>query len=843
VGINEYEQRFRERFVHRYDGICSGWTVPEQEALVPGRYAGAEWRSYMDATTRMWELRDDWTKRYAWAVPSEEALDAVAALSPLVEVGCGNGYWASLLRARGARVDCFDTATIYKPGTHGRLTHPYVPIAVGDEFRATQMYPDSTLLLCWPPYDSPMAANALRSTRAEFVVFVGEVYGCTASDEAMQLLGHGSSGWYDDDDEQRPSEPTPLFHEFREIEIPRWRGMHDYVGLYRRGREALVQEESNGRMSAMKVRSAVAAALGALAVLAPGAVASTPSHFGRMFPRLPGLTSPTSQQLADLAQTMLDDNTDDGLNNLAVPSGFTYFGQFIDHDLTLDTSPSPTSFVDPTKLTNGRTFRFDLDSLYGGGPDVSPQLYEADGEHLRVQDPSPNDVRDLPRNPDGSAVLVEGRNDENELIAQVHTMMIMAHNRLVDEGDTFREAQRTLQLNYQWAVVHDYLPNIVGQDVVDSILRRNGDVRTRFYKPSSDHPMTPVEFSVAAFRFGHSEVRKQYELNEDSGKIDVFSFTDPDLRGGRPLPAGRQAEWSNFFSELVDPADADGINHSRLIDTKISSSLFQLPIPGAEAQGSNVLAYRNMIRAKFYRMPSGQDVAKTMGIKPITPAQLNLGRAFRHGTPLWYYILAEAQRRENGLVLGPVGARIDAEVFLRLLDLDQRSYLHVRHFTPDPEIAGEDGVLTLSDLFVFAGVADLPDASAPDVTTQGQPAALTTLTAPVVSTPAPAAVEPPAPTPATTPTPEPSPPVTTTPTETTPTETIPAPPPPPVDPPLTDLVKQQVLSTLQANGGWMSTAAIRDAVGVPPRLALQALLADGRVERDVRSDDVYWRAT
>jgi hypothetical protein len=415
-----------------------------------------------------------------------------------------------------------------------------------------------------------------------------------------------------------------------------------------------------------------------------------------MFPALPGFVAPSNDQIAVLAQTQLDPDADSG-NNAAVPSGFTYFGQFIDHDLILDTALPPTAPVDPTTLKNSRTFRFDLDSVYGGGPSVSPQLY-ADGKHFKIQAPNPNGVRDLPRNRDGSAILVESRNDENEIISQLHTAFLAYHNKLIDSGLTFAKAQATVIADYQHIVLTEYLPAVLGRAVVDATVNGKGK---RFYRPlGNGAPYTPVEFSVAAFRFGHSEVRKTYELNEDTGKVPVFSFTEPDLRGGRQLPAGRQIEWGNFFSQLTDPDDADGINLTRKIDTLISASLFQLPIPGAEATGSNVLAFRNMTRGKFYGLPSGQDVAKAYGVQPLTPATLHLGPGFDTGTPLWYYLLAEAERAEGGLTLGPVGGRLVADVLVKVLDMSQSAG---HDYAPGLEID------TMSDLLVAAGVAEEPE--------------------------------------------------------------------------------------------------------------------------------------
>jgi len=238
----------------------------------------------------------------------------------------------------------------------------------------------------------------------------------------------------------------------------------------------------------------------------------------------------------------------------------------------------------------------------------------------------------------------------------------------------------------------------------------------RFYDPGNDpdHPMTPVEWSVAAYRFGHSMVRFDYKLNDETedqpdDKVTVFDPTGAnDLHGGRALPANRQILYGYFFRELTDTDDIPLINYARLIDPHISKPLFMLPIPGAEASGSNVLAYRNLVRGKFYGLPSGQDVAAAMGIDPIPARRFgSLGDAFARHTPLWYYILAESARVAGGQVLGPVGGRIVADVFVKLLEVDDSSILNTR-FTPKPPIASAPGQLTISDLLLYAGVAPPP---------------------------------------------------------------------------------------------------------------------------------------
>lgn len=422
-----------------------------------------------------------------------------------------------------------------------------------------------------------------------------------------------------------------------------------------------------------------------LVVLAAGALAATlalpaqaspdPSLFGRMYPA--EVSNATAQELADLAQTQLDPNADADNNPTGLTSAFTYFGQFVDHDLTLDTSPSPTATVDPTTLVNNRTFSLDLESVYGAGPAGSPQLYQADGTHMLV---NPNRF-DLPRNLDGSAVLIEKRNDENQILAQIHAAFLAFHNAQVDSGLNFKEARDVTTAAYRHIVMTEFLPHIVSTATLAEAKDALKKGKLGFYDPGKKkEPMTPVEFSVAAYRFGHSQVRLAYRLNGDNSdgnaangvcdNLQVFSLTNPgaSLMGGRPIPLDRKIAWGQFLAELPQPAGCAGVqlrNISRKIDHLLSASLFRLPIPGAEATGSNVLGFRNLIRSKFYDLPSGQSVARAVGATPLSVPQA--GPTFENNTPLWYYILAEAGQTTNGATLGPVGGRIVAEVFVDVL--------------------------------------------------------------------------------------------------------------------------------------------------------------------------------
>ncbi len=450
----------------------------------------------------------------------------------------------------------------------------------------------------------------------------------------------------------------------------------------------------------------------------PVAEAADTNKFGRMFPQLPAFVSPTPEELTDLSLCMQDPNAVEQ-NNDGITAGFTYLGQFIDHDLTLDTEPQPTDSVDPTKLVNRRTFFFDLDSVFGGGPTKSPQLYEVDSPRMLIQEFTDVDgkpVRDVPRNANGSAIISDGRNDENQIIAQIQVAFIKFYNRLVDDGFTHSAARRTTTEYYQWVVLHGFLPHLVGRRRVSAALIQQALGRN-YIKAL---PSAPVEFSVAAYRFGHSMVRNAYRMN--TAAFPVFNPSAEDLHGGRPILAVKLIDWGNFFTALAGPGNV--VNISRQIDPLLTASLFNLPIPGAAPQGSNNLAFRNMLRAKFYGLPSGQDVAKTLRLPELSAKSLNpTGLPMHHplcpvptaapafaasldkGTPLWFYILAESRAVKDGAQLGPVGAHIVVDVFLRQLRNSTPSIIK-SHFIPRPPIAPALGRFEMSDFLTFAGVAD-----------------------------------------------------------------------------------------------------------------------------------------
>ena len=255
--------------------------------------------------------------------------------------------------------------------------------------------------------------------------------------------------------------------------------------------------------------------------LALSAGAAPQQTFGRLFPDLPPYNAPddatldllTAETASDAPGPMLDSGNASDNNPDDVPAFFTYFGQFLDHDMTLDSLPLPADFVDPTTIPNDRDQRLNLDSVYGTRKNPNPALYEADGKHLKVNG------GDLPRTAQGIAIIGDPRNDENQIIAQIHVAYLRAHNKLIDEGLSFADARQLMEWRHQWIVVHEFLPEVLDPDVYNDVFRANKNqdhivqIHNRYYDPGSAATADmPVEFSVGAYRFGHSQVRAAYRI-------------------------------------------------------------------------------------------------------------------------------------------------------------------------------------------------------------------------------------------------------------------------------------------------------------------------------------------
>jgi hypothetical protein len=451
-------------------------------------------------------------------------------------------------------------------------------------------------------------------------------------------------------------------------------------------------------------------------------------RFGLMFKRLPAF-APSDGLLTGLAETMVEPDTSDSFLNTSprLFAGFTFIGQFIDHDITLDTTPLELQQADPDATVNFRTARYDLDSLYGRGPVSDPAFYDpADPAKLALE-PNGNGVLDVRRDSNGRAIIPDRRNDENLIIIQFHKAVAQFHNKIVDAARAqgirpewvFETARRLTRWHYQWAVIHDFLPRFIQTPGVDELVGPNGTVykevagkppviNLNYYKPTNrdDRPFMPVEFAVAAYRFGHSLIRPFYVIN-DSGRVDIFGPAGGfNLNGGRPIPSDLVIVWKNILP--VDPNFP--ARPPRKIDTKLSIPLADLPgsaVPPPDP--TKHLAVRNTLRGKHVGLPSGQQVARAMRVNVLSNATLGLSTDPGWGgeAPLWFYILKEAElppyKAER---LGPVGGRIMAETLVGLLQRDPNSYLYLNAaWKPAPPIAPATGQFGFVDLLRFAGAA------------------------------------------------------------------------------------------------------------------------------------------
>lgn len=402
-----------------------------------------------------------------------------------------------------------------------------------------------------------------------------------------------------------------------------------------------------------------------------------------------------------------------------IPAGYTYFGQFVDHDITHDPTGLAQRQVDPDRILNFRTPRLDLDSVYGRGAGEQPYLYDNnDKGKLLVGNVEGTNLSDLPRNADGRALIGDMRNDENSMVSQLHLAFLKAHNALVqrqvdvdadiDRGVAFDRARKTLTRLYQWVVWNDFLKRITVDEVLCCALkleercggRKVWDMGLDDVYKWKHQPFMPVEFSGAAYRFGHSMVRNSYQTNFPHRGFQQFApifdnsagGNPDDLRGFRPMLRENVIQWDWFLQMATSQGPFPQM--ARKIDTKLANALVHLH-EGPAGDADNVLAFRNMKRGVNLGLPSGIDVAKKLCLKP-----LNLSA----GEPesLWYYILKEAETlpgTNGGQMLGRLGSTIVCATFAGLLKGDPCSFFNVDPcWTPD-----DDPLLTDADKVDDAG--------------------------------------------------------------------------------------------------------------------------------------------
>jgi hypothetical protein len=388
--------------------------------------------------------------------------------------------------------------------------------------------------------------------------------------------------------------------------------------------------------------------------------------YGRLFPGLPPLDCEEELLLRLGAGGGLCDGALGNEHDGEEAAGWPFFGQLVAHDITADRSPLELR-AEADSIRNFRTPRANLECLYSAGQ-ASPFLYDAgDPAKFLVGD------GDVPRNSQGIALLGDARNDVHLLVSQLHLAFLRVHNLLVDrlredgvaEGDLFGEARRATTWHYQWLIVEDFLRRTAGDELVDSLLESG----PRFYRPEPA-PFIPFEFADAAYRYGHGQIRNDYRVNDASEPAPLF----PDLIGFRSVPAAQVVDWSYFF----DLPDRPARQRARRIDGRLPVSLIALPlaITGAvDRDAFHSLAARDLQRGQAIGLPSGEAIAREMGVDPLDRGEVALAElGWTAETPLWYYVLREAAVIEDGNRLGPVGGRIVAEVLLGIVDGDPESY-------------------------------------------------------------------------------------------------------------------------------------------------------------------------
>ncbi len=439
--------------------------------------------------------------------------------------------------------------------------------------------------------------------------------------------------------------------------------------------------------------------------LAPARTGAAPlagGRYMRLFPELPTLAIEPELLRAIGRAGGLNDATNGGPSDArTVAAGRPVFGQYLAHDLTADRSPL-THHDDAELLKNARSARLDLEHLYGDGPVGNPYLYSrSDPARLLLGRSGPGRQDDLPRNQDGIALAGDPRQDSHVLISQMHVAMIRAHNRLVDrlradgvpDADLFDQARRELTWHYQYVVLHDYLPEIIGEQRAARLLQRG----PRRFCPEGPVAI-PLEFADAAYRFGHSQMRDRYQLQPGGPAVKLM----PDLMGFRPTPADRVVHWPL----LLDVPGQPPAQRARAIDGRLPNSLIHLPpdITGTVDQDDQAsLAVRDLLRGTATGLPSGEAVAREAGEAPLAPGQIGLAALGWPGeTPLWYYILREAAVREDGERLGPVGSLIVGEVLLGVIDADPSSQRSADPGWRPSLPSRQPGRFTLTDLLAPA---------------------------------------------------------------------------------------------------------------------------------------------
>jgi hypothetical protein len=419
-------------------------------------------------------------------------------------------------------------------------------------------------------------------------------------------------------------------------------------------------------------------------------ILATSGRYGRMFPQLRPLEV-TELDLVKLGQPGAECDGETTAEASKTEAGWPFFGQLIAHDLTAD-----RSLVDhgaDKDLVNFRVAKLDLECVYAGGPSGSGYLYDySDAASFLLAG------TDMPRNAQGIAIIGDARNDSHFFMNRMHLAIMQAHNAIVallkDSGCSpdklFSQARQRVVWFYQWIIVNEFLPVLIGKAETESLLA------SELTSALSKEVNIPVEFADAAFRYGHSQIRNSYQLVHGGPSFPLF----PDLLGFRPVPESKHLD----FATLFDRQGSEPAQRAMQISEKMARPMIHLPteITGALTNTTyRSLAARDLRRGLSTALPSGEDVAKALALPLLSPDDIEVTVSPK-GTPLFYYILREAAVLGGGNRLGPVGGRIVADVLISCIRRDPLSFL-VREPDWNP---GCDDVLNVNE---NPGLIDLLD--------------------------------------------------------------------------------------------------------------------------------------
>lgn len=459
------------------------------------------------------------------------------------------------------------------------------------------------------------------------------------------------------------------------------------------------------RLERLMVMQAVPSAVPTTAIrsIAPRSVSVIDQPvFGRLLPPNPVTAPARPEAHARIAELAASARGTAAVLPGPAAAGLTFFGQFVDHDVTLDVSSEFGKVIAPELVRNIRTPALDLDCVYGFGPEGSPLLYSGKHEGYLYMGNRFN-PNDLPRNHEGRAVIGDPRNDENAIISQLQGLFIkfanLAHWEVEHNaaaymgqfegvtGNAYAVARQLVRWHYQWLIMHEMLPAFVDAAVLEEVMSwmRRNDLPKPF---RHDSPAIPVEFAVAGYRFGHATVQGQYTLKNGT-TIELFGNPQTSMPG---LPAFgfKDPAFDLDLATMFDHPDptapgAMAAQRARPVGLDLTPEIFDLPFVMSGAivvdgitftpEQLKMLPARNLFRDRFtFQLASGQQMANAMGRTPLDRnAATKAARIDK--IPLWYYVLQEGEEQANGK-LGEVGGTLVATVLLRLLKEDPMSVWH-----------------------------------------------------------------------------------------------------------------------------------------------------------------------